>query len=190
MPIPYRLVRSDRRTVSIQITAEGCVIVRAPRRARVSELDAAVESKRAWIEGKLSELQARRRAAPSELPDVLDGAAIAALTAEAKATLPPLVEFWAERMGVEVARVTVRHQSTRWGSCSSKGSISLNCLLMLCPAEVREYVIIHELCHRRHMDHSAAFWAEVRRFCPTCDASRAYLKGPGGEIIRRMKHHA
>ena len=75
-------------------------------------------------------------------------------------------------MGVDFAGITIRAQRTRWGSCS-RGSLSFNCLLMLAPPEVREYVAVHELCHRKQMNHSAAFWREVASCLPDYAARSA-----------------
>ncbi len=187
--VSYRIIRSDRKTLSIQITKEAEVIARAPRRMAVADIEAFIKRKQGWIDTKRQQIMARREAVPDGLPETFDEAFIAALTAEARKVIPPLVAEWAGRMGVTYKRVTIRHQKSLWGSCSSKENLNFNCLLMLCPADVRTYVVIHELCHRRHMDHSAAFWAEVGRYCPQYKALRAWLKTNGGEWMRRLQSH-
>ena len=68
------------------------------------------------------------------------------------------VKHYAGLMNVQYGRITIRNQKTRWGSCSSKGNLNFNCLLMLAPDEVVDYVVIHELCHLIEMNHSKAFW--------------------------------
>ncbi len=188
-PIPHTVIRSDRKTLSIQITADAAVIVRVPRRTKNTEIEALLLSRRAWIEEKQALVRTRRSAAAATLPADREAYDIAALTARAKADIPPMVAIWAARMGVSYGRITLRHQSTRWGSCSSKGNLNFNCALMLCPVDVQEYVIIHELCHRRHMNHSAAFWGEVRRYCPSYERWRDWLKVSGGELLRRMREY-
>ena len=90
-------------------------------------------------------------------------------------------------VGVTVGRVTIRNQKTRWGSCSTKGNLNFNCLLMLCPEEVRDYVVVHELCHRKELNHSARFWAEVEKILPDYCIKRKWLKEHGIEIIGRME---
>ncbi|MDY3888895.1 MAG: M48 family metallopeptidase, partial [Agathobacter sp.] len=80
--------------------------------------------------------------------------------------IPKRVAYFADIMGVDYGRITIRMQKTRWGSCSSKGNLNFNCLLMLAPPEVIDYVVVHELCHRKEMNHSKAFWREVERVLP------------------------
>jgi predicted metal-dependent hydrolase len=78
--------------------------------------------------------------------------------------------------GLSVRRVTVRNQRSRWGSCSRRGTISLNWRLIQTPVFVRDYVILHELAHLRQMNHSTRFWREVARLCPDYEAAEAWLK--------------
>ena len=86
----------------------------------------------------------------------------------------------------EYGRVTVRCQRTKWGSCTSQGNLNFNCLLMLCPPEVIDSVVVHELCHRKEMNHSPRFWAEVEKILPDYKISRKWLKDHGEVIMRRM----
>ena len=172
------IIRSSRRTVAVQITHDGGVVVRAPLWMSGRKIEAFLESKRSWIEKHLS------RTAP-QLPPLTEEE-IDALLAAAKEDLPRRVERLALQVGVSVNRVTIRCQRTRWGSCSAKGNINLNCLLMICPEEVRDYVVVHELCHRREMNHSPRFWAEVERVMPDYRRHRQWLKEEGGSIMQRI----
>ena len=80
------------------------------------------------------------------------------LASKALDYIPGRVKYYADIIGVTYGKITIRNQKTRWGSCSSKGNLNFNCLLMLMPPEVIDYVVVHELCHRKQMNHSKAFW--------------------------------
>ena len=180
MDISYRLVRSSRKTIAIHITPAGEVELRCPWRCSKREAEAFLVSKQDWIRKHLQTIAAREH-----LP-VLTEEALRSLAQEAAKVLPDSVQFFAERMGVTYGRITIRNQRTRWGSCSAKGNLNFNCLLMLCPQKVRDYVVIHELCHRKHLNHSADFWAEVEKNCPDYRIHRKWLKDNGGALISRL----
>jgi predicted metal-dependent hydrolase len=98
--------------------------------------------------------------------------------------LPPRVMEWAALHGVKVSRVTVRNQKSRWGSCSRRGTISLNWRLVQTPDFVRDYIILHELAHRRQMNHSEKFWQEVERLFPDYLQAERWLKQHANSRIR------
>ena len=175
--IPYTLIRSGRKTISIQITPGGKVILRCPNRMRKEEAEKFLLSKRTWVEKHLAACSPLQPLSREELDW---------LAQTAKEDIAPRVRLLAARMGIDYGRITFRFQHTRWGSCSAKGNLNFNCLLMLCPEEVRDYVIIHELCHRKEMNHSAAFWAEVERYCPDYRIHRNWLKTYGSHLIGRL----
>ena len=162
-PIPYTLIRSDWTSIGIQITADG-VVVRAPKRLPAAEIDRFVQSKRIWIEGHLSKI-------PDPQPKFTHEE-IEALAQKALAVIPDRVRHFAPIVGVTYGRITIRNQRSRWGSCSGKGNLNFNCLLMLTPSHVVDYVVVHELCHRLEMNHSPAFWAQVERVLPDYRKSR------------------
>ena len=178
--IPYTLIRSARKTVAIQITPAGKVILRCPNRMSRKEAEAFLERKESWIEAHLAKLTQ----GPGLQP--LTQEEIEILAHQAAQDLPQRVQRHAEAMGVTYGRITIRRQRTRWGSCSVKGNLNFNCLLMLCPEDVREYVVIHELCHRLEMNHSVRFWAEMAKWCPDYARHRKWLKENGGSLIGRL----
>ena len=180
MTISYQLIRSARKTLSIQITPTGEVILRCPKRCPLREAEAFLESKRPWIEKHLTAIAAAPR------PEALTAEELQSLAKEAAKTIPERVAHFAPLVGVNYGRITIRSQHTRWGSCSAKGNLNFNCLLMLASPEVRDYVVIHELCHRKELNHSPAFWAQVERLCPDYRTHRKWLKDNGASLIGRL----
>jgi predicted metal-dependent hydrolase len=100
----------------------------------------------------------------------------------ARLTLPPLLERISRQTGLAYKRVSIRSQKTRWGSCSSRGNISLNDQLLFLPADVVEYLMIHELCHTRHLNHSKAFWTLVQTHCPDYRTHEKLLRRSRGLV--------
>ena len=100
--------------------------------------------------------------------------------------IPDRVRHFAPMVGVTYGRITIRNQRSRWGSCSGKGNLNFNCLLMLTPSFCLDYVVVHELCHRLEMNHSPAFWAQVERVLPDYRKSRDWLKEHEKELIGRL----
>lgn len=178
----YELIRSNRRTIAIQIKADGRVIVRAPLRMPQAQICHFVSTKEEWIQNHLTALRQHRSCA---LP-CLTADEMAALAAQAKQDLPVRVARYASLLCVSYGRITIRAQKTRWGSCSTKGNLNLNCLLMLCPEEVRDYVVVHELCHRKQLNHSPAFWREVTAILPDYAQQRKWLRRHGSTLIARL----
>ena len=175
----YRVIKSDRKTVALQIKA-GEVIVRAPRAMRQDEIADFVARHEDWIRKKLA-MFSKKPSGP-----VITEEGINLLTERARAIIPPRVAYYASLIGVDYNRVTIRHQKTKWGSCSGKKNLNFNCLLLLTPTEVMDSVIIHELCHLKHMNHSKEFYNEVLRVCPNYKKYDRWLKQNGGNLIRRM----
>lgn len=178
------IVRSRRRTAAIQITPAGEVIFRAPLAMPRQEITRILTERQDWIDRKLS---AVREDTAAGLAAPLSRENLAALTRQARETLPPLADRFAARMGVSYSRISIRCQQTRWGSCSSKGNLNFNCLLMLAPPQVRAYVVVHELAHRKYMNHSPAFWAEVAAILPDYRDSARWLKQNGGKLLSRAR---
>jgi predicted metal-dependent hydrolase len=175
----YRIIRSDRKTVALQVKA-GEVIVRAPRAMTKEDISAFVNKHRDWIQKKLAVF-------PKETngPQITEEG-LRLLTKRAHEIIPPRVKYYASLIGVDYNRIAIRHQKTKWGSCSGKKNLNFNCLLLLTPTEVMDSVIVHELCHLKHMHHSKEFYNEVLRVCPDYKKHDRWLKQNGGGIIRRM----
>lgn len=179
----YTIIKSNRRTLALEIKKNG-LIVRAPSRATDEEINAFIERHKRWIENNFLKMKKRK--------ELLDGVAplsksdIQALYEKALNVIPDRVKHYASIIGVTYGRITIRNQRSRWGSCSAKGNLNFNCLLMLAPPDVLDSVIVHELCHRKVMNHSDEFYAEVLRVFPNYYICNKWLKENGDVLIMRM----
>lgn len=179
-----KVIRSRRKTISIEIRPDCSVIVRAPYRMSKVSINQFIQEKQWWIEQHLLKMQERCKRLSAQEKFTIEE--LQNLADQALTYFPLVVAHYAEMMGITYGKITIRNQRTRWGSCSSKGNLNFNCLLMLLPEEIREYVIIHELCHRREMNHSVGFWAEVEKYCPDYRKLRKRLKEDGESILMRF----
>lgn len=179
-----RLIRARRKTLSIRITQEGNLEIRAPLGMPKGEIEAFLKEKAQWIETHRAKVLAEY-AQGQEAP--LGEEEILTLAEQMRRCLPEKLNRHGASMGVTFGRITIRCQQTRWGSCSSRGNLNFNCLLMLAPEEVLDYVVVHELAHRKQMNHSALFWQEVERECPDYKKSLRWLKDKGGALLSRAR---
>lgn len=176
------LVRSSRKTLAVQIRADGTVIARAPLRMPKERILGFLSEKASWIctqQGRMQEREKMRQQACIHL----DAAQEKELRERAKAVLAQRTAYFARQIGVTYGRITVRDQKTRWGSCSQTGNLNFNFRLILAPLEVLDYVVVHELCHRRQMNHSAQFWQEVAQVLPDYRKRKAWLTENGWRLM-------
>lgn len=169
----YELIRTARKTVAICVRPDGSVVVRAPRRARSSEVEAIVKSREEWI-----------RKSREKFAHIREGKKIIALTpaeiAEAKAQMKTRLNercaCFAAGMGVDYRSIKVNSAAARWGSCTSQGNLNFTYRLFFVPPELVDYVVVHELAHRREMNHSSRFWNVVASVLPDYRERRAALR--------------
>ena len=178
------IIYSARKSIAIELRPDA-ITVRAPRGMPRRDINAFLESKRGWIEKHLAKMQERKEMLEQVEPFTREE--IHELADKALTVIPEKVKKYAPIVGVTYGRITIRNQRSRWGSCSSKGNLNFNCLLMLFPEEVIDYVVVHELCHRKHMNHSAAFYAEVERVFPEYRKCQKWLKENGGLYLSRLR---
>ena len=179
MNVPYEIIKSERKTIAIQIKPDGQVVVRCPKRMRIEEARRFVESKADWIEKHLAKRQPEdvEKYTPREIEQLRE---------QARKLVTDQVKYYAPIIGVTYERVTIRTQHTRWGSCSSSGNLNFNCLLALVPPEVLDYVVVHELCHRKELNHSESFWREVGKVIPDYKSRRKWLRDHGTSLIAKL----
>ncbi|MCM1008905.1 MAG: M48 family metallopeptidase [Ruminococcus flavefaciens] len=179
-----KIIKSKRKTISLQIKPEGSIELKVPVQITDAQIQDFLHQKSGWIEKHLQAVQERQKQVSQIKP--LTQEEIQKVANQALEVIPERVAYFAPLVGVNYGRITIRNQKSRWGSCSSKGNLNFNCLLMLMPPEVLDYVVVHELCHRKEMNHSSQFWAEVRKVLPDYEKQKSWLKEHGDEIMMRM----
>lgn len=178
------IIQSDRKSFSLEIKSQDKIICRAPDKASRSDIDGFIESHRAWLEKHLKKLSEAETGGVER--EALSENDIKLLKKRAKEYIPQRAEFFSNQMGIKYGNITIRLQKTRWGSCSSKGNINFNCLLMLTDIEIIDYVVVHELCHLKQMNHSEEFWKEVEKVLPDYKERKKRLKQIERSIMQRI----
>ncbi len=186
MNYEVEIIRSKRKTVSVEVTPDLRILARVPHRMPENEIRLIVQSKSDWL-AKAIKRQKAARDAVLELPEKLADADIEVLKNRTRAIVTERAAHYAPLVGVRYNRIAIRAQKTRWGSCSSKGNLNFNCLLALCPIEIIDYVVVHELCHLIELNHSPRFWNEVARILPDYKVRRKWLKTNSSALISRIK---
>lgn len=181
MKFSFDLIKSDRKSVSIEVRPDGKITVRAPISMPYGEIAKFVESREGWIEKALEKSRNRGKDAVPFTDEELK-----ILSEKALNIIPPKVKYYAEMMGVTYGKITVRSQKTRWGSCSSAGNLNFNCLLALVPDEVLDSVIVHELAHRKEMNHSKRFYNEIYKVYPDYDKYHSWLSQNGTALMAKL----
>ena len=177
------IIRSGRKTLALEIKPDGRIIVRAPNKLKKSEIDKFINEKTGWIDKHLKKLSIAQK--EQSCLEKLTDDDIKALTEKAREYIPKRVEYYSKIIGTDYGKITIRNQKTKWGSCSSKGNLNFNCLLMLTPKEVIDSVVVHELCHRKEMNHSKKFYAKVLKAYPDYPKWNKWLKENGRIILSR-----
>ena len=182
--VPVQLIRSGRKTIGVKVDQKGVATAQAPYLAKEADILAFLSQHADRIEQYVQ----RSRIAAEQAEDAgrFSAAELEHMAQQAVQVIPQRVAYYARLLGVTYGRITIRNQKSRWGSCSSKGNLNFNCLLMAAPAEVLDSVVAHELCHRKHMDHSKAFYAELYKLFPDYDRCSRWLKEQGVVLMRRM----
>ena len=159
--IEIKIIRSKRKTLSLEVKENGEVVLRAPFWCSDKTIDAFVNEKNDWLKSALE-----RQKKISENKVQLDDKRIAELKRSAKILLPERVRYYSRIMGVEPTGIKITSAQKRFGSCSTKNSICFSYLLMLYPQEAIDYVVVHELAHIRFHNHSKDFYGFIESFLP------------------------
>ena len=169
----YHIERADRKTVQLKICPDGSLLIRAPRRYPVREIERLIERHEGWIEKHRAMMEKRveREQTYAQTPEQIE-----ALYRAAREILPQKVAHYARLMDVMPTGIRITSAAKRFGSCSGKNSLCFSYRLMMYPEEAIDYVVVHELAHIRHHDHSGAFYAFVASVLPDYKKREALLK--------------
>lgn len=177
--------RSKRKSAAIKITADMQIVVFVPLYVSDNEIERMVISKSKWIDEHMLKVQSTidersklEKKTSEQIKELAD---------QAVEYIPKRVKYYAEKENFVYNKITIKNLVSRWGSCSTKGNLNFNCLLMLTPDYVIDYIVVHELCHLREMNHSEKFWAEVEKIMPDYQRAELWLKQNGGNLISRMR---
>ena len=177
--------RSKRKSAAIKITADMQIVVFVPLYVSDNEIERMVISKSKWIDEHMLKVQSTIDER-SKL-EKITSEQIKELADQAVEYIPKRVKYYAEKENFVYNKITIKNLVSRWGSCSTKGNLNFNCLLMLTPDYVIDYIVVHELCHLREMNHSEKFWAKVEKIMPDYQRAELRLKQNGGNLISRMR---
>ncbi len=168
----YKIIRSDRKTLALQITRDGELVVRAPRRTSLAAIEKFISDNGRWIEKHKAQVKARavRYPEPTE-------AERERYIAEAKEYLPRRVEYFSTVMGVCPTGITVTGAKTRYGSCSAKNRLSFSWRTMQYPKDFVDYVVVHELAHIKHKNHGREFYSLIASVVPNYKEIIKEIKG-------------
>ncbi|MCR5291088.1 MAG: M48 family metallopeptidase [Treponema sp.] len=168
----------------IHVADANKVIVKVPLGTPAFVAENFIHEKNDWIIKQLAKVEKQSKLATSMGP--LTEEDIKQIKKKAKQVIPQRVEHYAKMAGISYNRIFIRLQKSRWGSCSVEGNLNFNCLLVLMPQEILDSVVVHELCHRRHMNHSRDFYDEVLRIFPDYKKCNKWLKQNGGAYFKRI----
>ena len=172
--ISYEWIRSGRRSIAVQIKEDGRIIVRSPYSMSRKQVERFLSEKENWILSHLKKVEETKNNRVIITDEMRRKGRLLA-----KKKITERVAYYADIMGVTYNRIAIREQKSRWGSCSLQGNLNFNWKLVLLPDEILDYVVVHELAHRKEMNHSGNFWHIVEKVLPKYREHRKYLKEQG-----------
>lgn len=176
--IPIEIVRSRRRTMAVQVKRDGSVEVKCPLWVSDREAWDFAQEHREWIWRHRLEVLKKKESQVTCTEEQ-----VKQYRQHARWLLAQKTWQWAQKMNVTYGKITIRQQATRWGSCSAKGNLNFNWKLVLVPEDLLDYVVVHELAHRKEMNHSPRFWKVVEEQIPDYRERRKRLREYETEIV-------
>lgn len=174
----YHLIRTSRKTLALEITRDGALVVRAPFFVSRKRIESTLREKERWIRQTQAKLQLREKAAVLSLEEAKE------LKKRAKDTFPSRLRYLSEKYALPYGKLTITSARTRFGSCSAKNDIALSYFLAYYPDEAIDYVMVHELCHTKEHNHSKAFYEKLEQMMPDWKKRKALLNTPMPEVLK------
>ena len=172
----YELIRSDRKTLSLEIKKDCSILVRAPKKCPEKTIDEFIRKNSDWIERTLIKIQQRNQFAEKYAISDSDKAEY---IKKAKQYLPERTKYWSKITGLTPAYVHITSAEKRYGSCNSKNGICFSFRLMAYPTDAIDYVILHELAHIKHKNHSKDFYGFIAKYMPDYKNKEKILRHKG-----------
>lgn len=190
VPITYILARSSRKTTSLTVSREGLLTIHTNRRVSHKYIDGILEQHTDWILRQMDRQRERQeeleeQARENGLTGEERAEAARRAAEQMRSLLADRIRYYEPMLPVNhipITKIRVAMQRTRWGSCSARGTLSFNARLYLAPREAMDYVVVHELSHLVHMNHSAAFWLQVESLMPDYHTWRKWLRENGDTL--------
>lgn len=182
--IPVKVVYSKRRTMGLEIKGDAQVVARVPKGLPGQSVIEFIKERQEWVLQKWFLVRERQEiAAARPHPDYVEHPELEEIYRKrARERLTERTAYFAALMGVSYNRISIRSQKTRWGSCSAQGNLNFHWKLILMPPEILDYVVVHELAHRREMNHSERFWVQIERMLPDYKQRRKWLREKGSQV--------
>lgn len=171
-----RIIKSKRKTLAVEVTESGGIILRLPKKATLKDAENLVIRHSEWIKKALKKQSERHNGKYIPTPEEEQN-----LRKLAKQYLPERTAHWSKITGLTPTGIKITSAQKRFGSCNTKNSICFSYFLMLYPKEAIDYVIVHELCHIKHKNHSADFYKTVSKYYPGYKKAEKLLKQPPKE---------
>ena len=184
MELTYIIQKSRRRSISVSVIEGNKVLVKAPYFTPEHTIKDFLISKKNWLSKQIEKQNNEKEKAISL--GLISEDELKNIKKTAKKVIPEKVEYWSNKIGVTYGRISIRLQTSKWGSCAQNGNLNFNCLLVIMPEEILDSVVVHELCHRKYMNHSKDFYAEIDKIFPEYKRCNKWLKDNGGVYMKRI----
>jgi predicted metal-dependent hydrolase len=170
-----KLIKSNRRTLSLTIEQNGTVTIRAPKRISQAHIDNFLKEKKNWIIKNVRKAKERKQQS-EDFSQKIDPKKISQYKKRARQILTERTDYFSGKYNLPYKNIRLSSAKTRWGSCGPKNNLNFNWIIMFAPPDVIDYLVVHELAHTKHRHHQKSFWKLVEQMDPECKKHRKWLR--------------